>query len=243
MGLFEILKGEQPGLIKSLLHYKNVGQYGEYLTEYALLSRSMEGYYVVLKNLYLPMKGKTTEIDLLMIHEKGIFVFESKNYSGWIFGSEDQLKWTQCFKSGQREHFYNPIKQNRTHIKALATFLNMPEDAFSSYIVFSERCELKKIPLFIDGDVTIVQRQNMLYFLKRRLKDAQVIYSHEDIEQMVGLLEPFTEVSQKEKQQHIEDLQTKCPYCGKPLVLRNGKYGQFWGCSAYPKCRFTRKAE
>lgn len=110
MGLFEILKGEQPGLIKSLLHYENVGQYGEYLTEYALLSRSMEGYYVVLKNLYLPMKGKTTEIDLLMIHEKGIFVFESKNYSGWIFGSEDQLKWTQCFKSGQREHFYNPYK-------------------------------------------------------------------------------------------------------------------------------------
>lgn len=35
---------------------------------------------------------------------------------------------------------------------------------------------------------------------------------------MVGLLEPFTEVSQKEKQQHIEDLKTKCPYCGKPLV-------------------------
>ena len=220
MGLFEILKGEQPGLIKSLLHYKNVGQYGEYLTEYALLSRSMEGYYVVLKNLYLPMKGKTTE-----------------------FGSEDQLKWTQCFKSGQREHFYNPIKHNRTHIKALATFLNMPEDAFSSYIVFSERCELKKIPLFVDGDVTILQRQNMLYFLKRRLKDAPIIYSHEDIEQVVGLLEPFTEVSQKEKQQHIEDLQTKCPYCGKPLVLRNGKYGQFWGSSAYPKCRFTRKAE
>ena len=117
MGLFEILKGEQPGLIKSLLHYEDVGQYGEYLTEYALLSRSMEGYYVVLKNLYLPMKGKNTEIDLLTIHEKGIFVFESKNYSGWIFGSEDQLKWTQCFKSGQRKHFYNPIKQNRTHIR------------------------------------------------------------------------------------------------------------------------------
>ena len=79
--------------------------------------------------------------------------------------------------------------------------------------------------------------------MKRRLKDAPIIYSHEDIEQVVGLLEPFTEVSQEEKQQHIEDLQTKFPYCGKPLVLRNGKYGQFWGCSAYPKCRFTRKAE
>ena len=115
MGLFEILKGEQPGLIKSLLHYKNVGQYGEYLTEYALLSRSMEGYYVVLKNLYLPMKGKTTEIDLLMIHEKGIFVFESKNYSGWIFGNEKYKMWTQTLPQGKgrpskKEKFLNLIR-------------------------------------------------------------------------------------------------------------------------------------
>lgn len=99
------------------------------------------------------------------------------------------------------------------------------------------------LPLFVDGDVTILQRQNMLYFLKRRLKDAPIIYSHADIEQIVGLLEPFTEVSREEKQQHIENLQTKCPYCGKPLVLRKGKYGQFWGCSAYPKCHFTRNVE
>ena len=221
----------------------DVGTYGEYCIFKLLKSYENKGA-KFLFNVYLPKgEGETTEIDVLMICSQGIYVFESKNYSGWIFGSEDQLKWTQCFKSGQREHFYNPIKQNRTHIKALATFLNMPEDAFSSYIVFSERCELKKIPLFVDGDVTILQRQNMLYFLKRRLKDAPIIYSHKDIEQVVGLLEPFTEVSQEEKQQHIEDLQTKCPYCGKPLVLRNGKYGQFWGCSAYPKCRFTRKAE
>ena len=53
MGLWEILKGEQPGIFTSLLHYKDVGQYGEYLTEYALLSKSMEGEHVVLKNLYL----------------------------------------------------------------------------------------------------------------------------------------------------------------------------------------------
>ena len=97
MGLFEILKGEQPGLIKSLLPYKNVGQYGEYLTEYALLSRSMEGYYVVLKNLYLPMKGKTTEIDLLMIHEKGIFVFESKNaHCRWLCYTAQPLESRRC---------------------------------------------------------------------------------------------------------------------------------------------------
>ena len=31
-----------------------------------------------------------------------------------------------------------------------------------------------------------------------------------------------------------------CPRCGSPLVTRNGKRGEFIGCSAYPKCRFTK---
>ena len=31
----------------------------------------------------------------------------------------------------------------------------------------------------------------------------------------------------------------KCPRCGAPMLLRNGKNGAFWGCSNYPECRFT----
>lgn len=30
-----------------------------------------------------------------------------------------------------------------------------------------------------------------------------------------------------------------CPQCKSPLVVRKGKYGQFLGCSNYPRCRFT----
>lgn len=241
MGLFEILKGEQPGLIQSLLHYENKGQFGEYLTEYALTNHNIDGHFVVLKNLYLPMMGKTTEIDLLMLHEKGIFVFECKNYSGWIYGSEEQLKWTQCFKNGTKEYFYNPIKQNRTHIRVLAEVLHIAEDKFSSYIVFSERCTLKKIPILVGEDITIVQQPDMLHTLRKRLRHFSPVYSEADINRMASVLEPFTNVTAAEKQQHIEDLHTKCPFCGSPLVLRNGKYGPFWGCSNYPKCRYTRQ--
>lgn len=32
----------------------------------------------------------------------------------------------------------------------------------------------------------------------------------------------------------------KCPYCGEPLRRRLGKHGNFWGCSGYPRCSFTR---
>ncbi len=81
-----------------------------------------------------------------MVHETGVYVMESKNYAGWIFGSAEQRQWTQTLEGGHKNRFYNPIIQNCAHIKALAAHLGLPEDAFRSYIVFSERCELRKVP-------------------------------------------------------------------------------------------------
>ena len=84
-----MLLGEEPGIIDTLLHYENKGQFGEYATEFALTNDNIKGYSQTLHNVYLPNKGKTTELDILMVHEKGIYVFESKNYSGWIFGGSE----------------------------------------------------------------------------------------------------------------------------------------------------------
>ena len=67
-----------------------------------------------------------------------------------------------------------------------------------------------------------------------------VIYSHSEIQAMADALIPLTNKSADEKQQHIENIISKCPFCGSELVLRTGKHGQFWGCKAYPKCKFTR---
>lgn len=239
MGLWEIIKGEQPGIIKSILNYENVGQFGEFSTEYALTNNNLEGELVVLKNIYVPYRDKTSEIDLLMIHEKGIFVFESKNYSGWIFGSADQLNWTQSLQNGEKHRFYNPIRQNQTHIKALAEYLNIPIASFTSYIVFSERCSLKSVPEDTK-QVIIVRRPDMLKKLRMQLRSSVNLYTPDEIMQLVQKLQPLTNKSEAEKQQHIDDIKDKCPFCGNELVLRRGKYGQFWGCSTYPKCKFTR---
>lgn len=251
MGIFEMLMGEQPGIIKTfktIRAYEKedqitpeqiTGKLGEFVIEYALTNNNIAGELVVLKNIYVPSKGTTTEIDLLMIHEKGIFVFESKNYDGWIFGNEDQLNWTQCLQNGVKNKFYNPIRQNRTHIKALADYLGMPESEFTSYIVFSERCELKKVPNDT-AEVIIVRRPYMLRKLRITLNSSPIKYTREEMGAMVAKLKPLIDKNDSEKQQHIENIQTKCPFCGNDLILRKGKYGQFWGCSTYPKCRFTR---
>ena len=224
------------------MNYENAGQFGEFATEYALTNKNLDGELVVLKNIYVPTQGKTTEIDLLMIHEKGIFVFESKNYSGWIFGSADQLNWTQSLQNGDKNKFYNPIRQNRTHIKALAAFLEKPVSEFVSYIVFSERCTLKKVPADT-SDVIIVRRPDMLKKLKATLKTTPTKYTFNDIQDIAKKLQPLTNKDDAEKQQHIINIQNKCPFCGGELTLRNGKYGRFWGCSNYPKCKFTRPEE
>lgn len=94
---------------------------------------------------------------------------------------------------------HNPVKQNRTHISALAEYLSMPEEAFSSYVVFSERCTLKKVPRYFDGDITVCRRHTMLCLMRKRIKDAPVVYSHADIERLAGLLRPLTEVTKEEK--------------------------------------------
>jgi hypothetical protein len=74
--------------------------------------------YKVLHNVVLESDGYTTQIDHLVISDYGIFVIETKNYKGWIFGNEEAQYWTQVIFN-HREKLYNPIKQNQGHIKAL----------------------------------------------------------------------------------------------------------------------------
>ena len=159
----------------------------------------------IIKNVYVPYRGKTSEIDILLIHEKGIYVIESKNYSGWIFGNADQQNWTQMINKNTKERFYNPIKQNKTHIKALAKYLDMQPEQMKSYIVFSERCELKKIPENTE-QYTITKRDKLLNLIKADTENNKTVFTAEQIDELYNKLQSLTEVSQEVKEKHIEDI-------------------------------------
>lgn len=262
MGFWEWLKGEEPGLLDKWLHSDDTGHFGEYLIEYAL--NSLPGNTKNLCNLYLPYKGRTSEIDVVMLHESGIYVFESKNYSGWIFGDEKGQYWTQCLNPKTKNRFYNPILQNKTHIVALRQYLELPSTKnIISYIVFSERCEMKKV-CEKSENAFVVKRPDMLKSLQREMKKHPTEFSKEEIEHMYQELLPLTDVTTLEKQQHIEKIdewkqkkaeqpkvepqtqkptnQILCPKCGATMVLRTASKGdnkgrQFYGCPNFPKCR------
>lgn len=184
------------------------GRYGEYLTYRRLKAYESDGG-KFLFNCYLPKTdGKTTEIDVLLIHSTGIFVIESKNYSGWIFGKETASQWTQTLPNGrgktQKEHFYNPIKQNDTHIKWLTTLVGRHIPLYS-VIAFSERCTLKDITI-TRPDVKVINRQHLHKTIKYMGNHSIQALSRMDIARIHEMLYPYTQVSASVKSKHIDDV-------------------------------------
>ncbi len=51
----------------------------------------------------------------------------------------------------------------------------------------------------------------------------------------------FRKLSSKQQQKPPEPTGEACPECGKPLVLRQGAYGEFVSCSGYPKCKYVKQ--
>lgn len=250
----------------------NIGRYGEYLTYQKLKHMEQEGA-KFLFNVYVPKdNGETTEIDVLMICRKGIFVLESKNYSGWIFGSEHQKNWYQTLPTrrgrSHKEQFYNPVMQNRSHIKHLQSFLG-EQVPMRSVIVFSERCTLKSVDIK-SSDICVVNRYDVASaVLGLHEKMAAEALDENGIAQIYEKLYPFTQVDEEAKKQHIENIKSnlpqtpaapaeeapapeqiapempKCPRCGGTLILRTATRGanagnRFYGCSNYPKCKYVQ---
>lgn len=118
------------------------GWFGEKLVEKVAHKKLPSDIYQGFQNITLPLDNDTTQIDHIYVSKFGIFVLETKNYKGWIYGKVKDPKWTQNIY-GKKHFFQNPIRQNYKHIKALESLLNLPSDKFQSVIVFTGECELK----------------------------------------------------------------------------------------------------
>ena len=187
----------------------DAGAHGEYLIYKYLQNLENKGM-KFLFNVYIPKNNdETTEIDVLAIGSKGIFVFESKNYSGWIYGSENQKNWTQVLPNGKTSTkipFYNPITQNKTHIKYLKQLLKK-DTQYHSIISFSDRCTLKKINL-TSNNIFVINRYDIYKIMAKICNNIkEPILSSEEINEIYEKLYPYTQISEEEKQKHIENIQ------------------------------------
>lgn len=230
-----------------------IGAYGESLTVWALNFVRLFGRNgKILRNIYVPKdNGETSEIDVVFITQKGIFVIESKNYSGWIFGNEKDYQWTASLANGEKHRFYNPILQNRTHMKWLQQYLAEDIPLFS-VIAFSERCELKKVTVS-SPEVYVIQRDELYATIRHIWSENKDILDKQKVEAIYQKLTALTNKDEAFKEAHVSAIRQKishdnksiCPRCGKQLVLRTARQGvnsgkQFYGCSGYPQCRYIK---
>ena len=194
--------------------------------------------------------GNTTQIDHVFVSKFGVFVVETKNKSGWIFGSEKDREWTQTFPNGQKFKFQNPLWQNHGHVKAIERVLDgmdLPGGIVQSVVVFVGDAEFKsEIPEKVT--VGFGAADYIRSFKTEVLTGLQVLKVCAAIESA------RMEQSWATNQQHVRNLkkrktstQRQCPRCRKQMVLRTTRKGpnegrQFWGCKGFPKCRATEKA-
>jgi restriction system protein len=173
----------------------------------------------------------------------GLFVIETKNMDGWIFGSAKQEMWTQqVFK--KKFKFQNPLRQNYRHTRCLAEFLGLDHDLLHSVVFFIGNVDLKTpMP---DNALTKGLSNYIRRFTTRVLAPAWVV----EIEHQLKACQAGSVVTRSERLESLEERYesvTICPKCGGVLIKRLAKRGPkagsaFYGCATYPRCRYTRNA-
>lgn len=193
------------------------GKYIEYLTWKSLCHLENNGG-KFLFNVYIPTKNnRTTEIDVLLIHPKGLFVFECKNFGGWIFGHEAHSKWTQTLPLGYRrsrkEYFYNPIMQNAAHIKHLKNLIGESKP-MHSIIVFSDRCVLKNITVKCNN-VSVINHNRVSPVLDQICNKINTeIYTAAEVSGIYDKLYAYTQMNHTAKIQHVKSVNgVASPHC------------------------------
>ncbi|WP_107853046.1 nuclease-related domain-containing protein [Oceanimonas marisflavi] len=223
------------------------GYFGEFLVN-RMLAQLPENEYTILKNITLPSGDGTTQIDHVVVSEFGIFVVETKNMKGWIFGSAHQKQWTQKIYRHTYK-FQNPLHQNYKHAKELESVLSVSPEYIYSLIVFIGDSTFKtELP------PNVTHAKEGLAFIR---SFTQRVLTQHEVREVIAMLDairlkPGIATAHHHKT-YVKSIVAKkstakiCPRCGASMLLRERKRGasageKFWGCSRFPKCRVVVKA-
>jgi restriction system protein len=223
------------------------GVFGEFQVNWAAKFFLDKETYTLFKNVTLKTEDGTTQIDHIIVSRFGVFVIETKNMKGWIFGDAHQKTWTQKIYRHTTK-FQNPLHQNYKHTKTLQDALMLDADKVFSVIVFVGDSTFKTAM-----PDNVVYTGGYIRFIKSK---RQAILNDNEVQEICsaiksGRLTPSIR-TQLDHVRHVKTIVEKkandnsCPKCGMPMVLRTSRKGntqgnQFFGCSAYPKCKTVKQ--
>lgn len=176
---------------------------GEALVRHTLIESLQSSSWHLLNNVTLKLENHTTQIDHILVSRYGIFIIETKHYSGWIFGDEKSKEWTQVIWK-KRFRFKNPIHQNYKHIKAVQDILDfIPKEQIIGVVVFTgngifktkqpkDVYSLESLTSYLKGLTREVITENRLQFCVGRLECLRLALTREtDIQHITNLENRF----------------------------------------------------
>lgn len=220
---------------------------GEFQVNIIAKLRLDKNIYHLIKNVTLPTEdGGTTQIDHIIVSPYGVFVIETKNMKGWIYGGKNDRQWTQkIYRHSQK--FQNPLLQNYKHTETLREALELDKDKVFSLIVFIGDSQFKT-----DMPDNVVYAGEYISYIKGKTIKVFTDLEVENICKLIksGRLSPTIKThinhvkhvkSIVEKKQQSSD-KNACPKCGSSMIIKTAKESgnQFFACSAFPKCKTTR---
>ena len=229
-------------IILGILWRKSKGRRGEKKVA-ALLSLLPKDKYKVINDLLIQKGGHSTQIDHVVVSVYGVFVIETKYYRGWIYGGENSEYWTKNVY-GHKYELRNPLWQNEGHIKAITRLLEDPGLVpIYSIVAFSSQAKLK-----IDRSLPVMYWRQVVPYIRRYKEPmmsesyAEEIYNtllSANVKDKSARKQLVQSVKQNEHRRDNTVASGRCPRCGGKLILRDGRYGRFYGCSNYPKCNYA----
>jgi len=186
-------------------------------------------------------KSGYSQIDHVVLTPYALFVIETKNYEGTIYGDKERAKWNVNGKFP----LLNPFKQNYGHIQAINSVLkDVDALTFISIVSFTRRCtfkvneELRKI----HSNDLIVYDTELSDFISRKLNvlrlQSQVkVFSDEEICFLYNRLDENNIIDPLIRAKHVELIKnvkseskdklinsTNCATCGKSVSEKVKSY-------------------
>lgn len=216
---------------------KIIGWFGELWTKQALRKLPKDKY-TILNDVFIKTNEQTHQIDHVVVSQYGIFSIETKQYNGYITGSKYDKQWIRHLRR-KIIYYTNPIRQNYGHVKALAELLNIEESKIFNIVCIPSRAKLK---IQHDGELV-----NNLTIANKIVSYQNIIINN--VDDIINTIKSNNITDKEIKKAHIQNIReniinkdpNNCPKCGGQLIQRDGKYGIFYGCSNYPKCKYTKR--
>lgn len=219
--------------------------------------------YTVLNDVVLQTDKGTTQIDHIVISKYGVFVIETKNYRGEIYGDDKRKEWTQVIVTDvtyrrkwyktytyvTKNQFYNPVKQSLGHMFKVKELLkDYPHLSVVPLVVFAGYADLTNVysnhaVLQIEQLLSTIEGNQTIYLTDNDVHNVVSVLVQNNVRETVKNRDHISNIRFAERQTLNKIESGVCPRCGGTLIKRNGKFGSFYGCSNYPSCKFTAKCD